>query len=556
MKLASILMGLALCAPPAAAGEPPLGLSGLFDVAATTWSTLDDQARLDFFASRADLAPALGVRAVRFGGGAPDIFSQSALHGTFPWLFCDRVVGVLGERDLDVVVTLEQLVPASQKGAYRQFMNRFVERYDGDADFGVSGAEVQFDHPDLDGSGTVSNLDWDASAAAKQVWAAAHALARVEIGDRVRIAEDAGAIADTDYVGQLGAVQQAVAGAGAGWAVEVAGTDMDHESKNRFVDRLTGVDAGALEAAGAHLCAKVADLDSARANATLDNFLVWLTAAGLGGVEPWVTEISVGAAPAAGGPGPCQDPRCSERTQAQGLVRLVLSALARGYTRVFYAGAVEVAGADTTVGLVTVPAAAALKPTVADLAPRPAYAVWRRLGEILAGGGVSKLGGLPPNVYGVQVASGEVVWFDWTLEVGIGQPYDPGRRKEVAVHGLTSPSLRVVSLWPAAVGASLAADGSVAATWDERLVPVGVGGTAVITVEQDAVWVSPSDEVAGAEVDAPDAGDAVGGGDVAADTGPGSGATKSGGCQGGPASGAPAFALAALAVAAWRRHGA
>ena len=557
MKLATILTGLALIIDaPAAAADPQLGLSGVFDLDGATWSGLDDQARVDFFAGRADLASALGARVVRFGAGAPDVFSESALHGTFPWLFADRVVGALAARDLDLVVTLEQVVPASQKSAYRQFMNRFVERYDGDADFGVTGAEVQFDHPDIDESGTISFLDWDAAAEAKQAWASAHVLTHLEVGDRIRVAEDGGAIASTDYTGQLDAAQQAVMGSASAVTLEIAGTDMDKESKNRFLERLAGLDALVFDAAGAHFSEKVADLDGARATTALANFVDWLNAAGIPVIEPWVTEISVGSAPSGGGPGPCYDARCSERTQVHGLVRLVLTAFSKGYTRVFYAGAVEAEGTDTTVGLVTVPAADAVTPAVSDLSARPAYAVWRRLADIVAGGTVTKIGNLPTNVFGVQTANGQVFWFDWTLEVGVGQPFDPARKKEIVLRGLTSPSIEVTSLWPDLADRHVAGDGTTAATWATELVPVKADGTAVVTVEQDPVWVSPSDAVAGAETDVDaDVVDTDAGVDAGADTSDPT-PKNSGGCQGaGPSQlfGLLAGALALLMIRRRRR---
>jgi len=553
MKLASVLFSLAflvLVAPAtAASAEPELGLSGLFDVEPTVWSGLDEQARLDLFAARADLAVALGVRTVRFGSGAPDVFSESALQGTFPWLFADRVVGVLAARDLDLVITLEQLVPASQKGDYRDFMDRFVERYDGDDDFGVTGAEVQFDHPDIDASGSISYLDWDAAPADKGAWASAHVLTRLEIGDRVREAEDDGAIEATDYAGQVGAVQQAVSGTAASVAVEIAGTDMDSDSKNRFVDRLDGVDATAIDAAGAHFRTKLADLDGEKALLALDNFKSWLTAAGLGDVDPWVTEMSVGA----GQGGPCSDSRCSERTQVHGLVRFVLSAFARGYSRVYYRGALEADGAGTTVGLLTMPDADAAAPTVSDLTPRPAFAVWRQLQGIVAGGDVTKLGNLPANVFGVQTANGQVYWFDWSLEVGAGQGYDPGRKKEIVLRGLSSPAVRVVSLWPSTVAADLASDGAPVATWDEEYVMVGADGSAVVTVEQDPIWVSASELPTTADDADADASDTGGGDTGETDTGT-SDANKDSGCQSGGSSAPATLALMMVVLLVFRRR--
>ena len=553
MKMSRVLpLAALLCAPLAPTrtvrAEPPLlGLSGLFDLDPATWEGLGDGAKLAFYGARADLARSLGASAVRLGSGAPDLFSESALQGTFPWLVTDRVVGALGARDLDLVVTLTQPVPASQKTAYRQFMTHLVERYDGDGDFGVSGAEVQFDHPDLDDSGAVSVADWNAPAADKASWGSGHLLARIEVGDRVREAEEASVVVASDYAAQLGAVAQAISGSSAALSVVLAGTDMDRETKARFLERLSGADLGRISAAGAHFRTKVADLDSARALTALDAFLAWRDEAGLGAAEAWVTELSVGAAPAGSGPGPCVDPRCSPRTQVHGLVRLVLSALAKGYTRVYYHGGLEIDGQASTVGLVTGPATAALNTEPTGLAPRPAYAVWRKLPEILAGAAPTKLGALPTNVAGVRVATGHVLWFDWTLEVGPGQPYDAMRRKEVELRGLTTPSVRVVSLWPTDLGSHLGTDGAVDARWDETLVPVDDAGTAVVTVGEDPVWVVPSDVVVGAELDegdvsAPDAADTV----EVAPAGPAS----DGGCQGGLAG--SLLAWLGTVVAVWR----
>lgn len=526
------LVAASLAAPSAGhAATPSFGLSGIFDLAPGAWSDLDADARASFLSGRGALGVALGASVLRLGTGAPDIFSESALQGTFPWMFADRAARLLASLDAEVVVTLRQLAPAPQRTAYRQFLTRLFERYDGDTDFAVEGAAVQFDHPDVDDSGTISFLDWDAAPAAKQQWADAHRLGWFELGDRLRAAEDDGFEA-ADYPGMVSAAHQAAASA-TGTRLALGGTDLDVDSRNRFLDRVEGVgaiDGLELSHIGGHLRGRAGALDSGQTLTILDNFAGWVRDAGLDDAELWLTEVAVGAAPAGDGPGPCADPRCSERTQVHGLTRAVLSALARGYTRVLYAGAVELDGTDTTVGLLTAPAAAALDLSVDDLRPRPAYAVWRLLTDIVTDGPVARVGALPTNAHGVEVPTGWVLWFDWSLEVGPGQPYDPLRRKEIVLRGLTAPAVKVTSLWPSTVGDSVGADGAVAVTWAEEVVPVEADGTVVITVEQDPVWVSPAATVV-VEEGAPDVSE---GGDDVAEAEPSAGPrSDDGGCASG-----------------------
>lgn len=545
------LIAVAVAAPPAAqAASPAFGFSGLFDLAPEAWSALDGDARVAFLRDRGALGTTLGASVLRLGAGAPDIFSESALQGTFPWMFADRAAGSLASLDLEVVVTLRQLATASQRTAYRQFLTRLFERYDGDTDFAVEGAAVQFDHPDVDGSGTISFLDWDAAPAAKQQWADAHRLTWFEIGDRLRAAEDDEGFSAADYPGMVSAAQQAAANAD-GARLALGGTDLDVDSRNRFLDRVEGVDdlAGLdLSHVGGHLRGRAGALDSGLTLTTLDNFASWVRDGGLDTAELWLTEFAVGAAPANGGPGPCADSRCSERTQVHGLVRTALSALARGYTRVLYAGAVELEGSETTVGLLTAPAGSALTLGVDDLRPRPAYAVWRLLADVVTDGPVSLVGALPTNAYGVEVATGWVLWFDWALEVGPGQGYDPLRRKEVVLRGLTAPAVKVTNLWPSTLGDSVGDDGEVAVTWAEEVLPVASDGSVVITLGQDPVWVSPTSAVV-AEEDGSDATEA--GGDVA-EAEPADAPRASEGCAGGGGAPWPLALVIALGLLAAR----
>ncbi len=527
-----------------------LGWSSFAEVDGDTWALLDTDSRLALLSARADAALASGATVVRLGA-EPAIFGEAAMTGTFPWVFMDQALGALAGRGLRVVVTVPDLAPPSALSGYSDFISQLAERYDGDTEFSVEPVQVNYDFPDIDGSGTISVLDWDASNSDKQAWADAHIIADFEIGGGVRAAEDAGSIPEDHYGDQLAVAARAIEAAGGGQRVHLALTDLDEDSKNRFIDRLVDADTdpASFTVGGMRLAAEVAGLDSTDAGAALDNFEEWLGAAEFPNTTRWVGALSIGSM--RGADSPCEDARCDERTQANTLAKSVALALMEGYEAVLYEAPVESTDESRSSGLLTVSAEQASAGTIAGATPRPAWAVWQRLGELASEGGEwSKLGALPANVFGVSVGSDRwVLWFDWVNEVSAGADYDDSKKKEIELRDITTASVRVTSLWPESVGSEVDGSGASDVVWTSELVDV-VDGKASVLLTRDVVLVEATDEVdAPPVVDEDDTETDTSGGDDTSD-GEDTGGGNSGGndgCSGGAPSG-PVGALWLLAL--------
>ncbi|MCB9728934.1 MAG: hypothetical protein H6746_10700 [Deltaproteobacteria bacterium] len=546
----AIVCGALLWASVAEAAPMRFGYSGVHALPAKVWAPLSDDARALFVADRIAQAERLGAQVLRLGSTTPRLIDFALIHkGQFRnWLFADRVVGLLSAAPLDVCLTLPELFDTPDIGAFQAFIDALAERYDGDNQFGVAPAALGHEFPDLNASGEITSNEFELPADAPEVvaWGEAHRIDLIEPGDEPLLAELTSKLSTGAYAAQVKAAHTAVVSAGGGQRVMLAGTAVDHPkaSKSSFVARLPGLSIGGpwFDAANVHLATSLDDLTGVPAATDVAKFQNWLEAVGHGSAERWIGALSIGSEP-----GPdrvCSDPRCSERTQAASLVRQLVLAAAGGVSVVLYAEPIEVVGTTATpgprtgTGLLTLDLPDGVDPFPREghpplrLTPRPAYAVWRRLTAVLGAEGatVTALSGMPENVRGFRVGQqGYVLWHDWSEEVQPGAPWS-GPPRPVTLEGQGSRSVRVVSLWPASVESSLAADGSAQATWDETLVAV-TGGTARLTLGKDPVWVEASTEVVEGPAD-------DGPADAASDTSVAEGAELSadsgGGCAGAP----------------------
>ena len=469
---------------------------------------LEPDERREHVEAAADRAARLGASLVRLGVAAPRIASYEAVVGPdhAEWTELDLAVESFTTRGVSLCLTLAEVASGGDVGAWAAFVRALAERYDGDAEFLVAGADLNAEFPDVNGSGAVTDDDWTADEPALLAWAAAHRVDWLEVG----YAPWGDAAAADTYAAGLQAAALAVAASGGSVRVALAATRMDDGvSKSDLVDALAPlpVEGGPwFEAASADVLAATGALGQAWAASLVAKLGDWLGAVGHDSAERWAG-VAVGGVP---GVGPCADPRCSERTQAAALVELVARALGAGVTLVAWdhpvewaepwAGPIERRGTGLVVA----------SPEGGVLAPRPAYAVWRALQGWLEGvepADVVFVEGLPAHAAGFRFGErGWLLWYGWHAAAG-ASTYG-GAIAELPLEGVDAAALRVVRLWPESLAPGVAADGDAGATWSEELLPV-LDGRGWISVGQDAVWVERADLVAdtggdGAQVVPPD----------------------------------------------------
>ena len=566
-----------LWGPSAHAAPVRLGFSGVHSLPSDLWDGMNDSGRADFLTQRADLAASLGATVVRLGASYPGLADYDSIHSGEhrDWRRIDLAIGLFLVRGIELCVTLPDLFDADELAPWKDFLSSLAERYDGDSDFGVDQVDLNYEHPDIDGSGEITQSDWDASDAGKQAWAEAHEAVVLEIGHEPRSLETTSELDVDAYAEQLEAARQIIDQAGGEPRVMLAGTLMEGQSKQHFTERLDPLAVGGapwFDLFNAHVFESTGELGQETAGTQVSKLLDWVAATGHPDAEAWLGELAVPSRPVAEAGGPCSDERCSERTQAAGVVKLVLQAVADGYTTLLYSEPIEIVGdfvddtARSGTGLLTLEVVPGIEITQLPLSPRPAYAVWRRLGEVLDGvevADVSALGGMPQNARGFQVADrGWVLWYDWHNEIGPGEEYS-GNRKPVTLTDIDSPSVLVTSLWPDGLSGQLPGDGDPGAEWEEALAAVS-DGAAVIDLGESPVWVTRSEEAVEAPVDDLDDGADVAEptvdveediGPVAEETG-GGGGGGGGGCVAGRPAGWPGVLLLALYAALRRRRSA
>lgn len=463
---------------------------------------------LSLFGRYADLYVALGLGAVRVGAEPPDLFSWGSVEpepNKHRLLVADLFVEALVARGIEPVLPLSARAAwdhdastrlPKDKGRYKDYVRMLVERYDGDTDFGVPPGE---EYPDVTADGSVSIADWGATEAEKQAWATAHRVTWWEVGDRGTPDAEVGPLVQLTR----GVMREASDD------VRLVVGGMTPSSKGVFLARVGSLDpsvAGELlvdavsveqDSPGAGLAA-LAVMEDAR-----ESFL-WLGQAGLGGVPVWLT---VGAG-AQGGAGPCGDPRCSERTQAAQLVKLMVQALEtvpvsvpggfenRRFERVFLREPVEhgAGGIDGDWSGGGLLALAEGDPATAPLLVRPAWATVARLAPLLSDLGpdaIKRVLTFPDTatrrVYRIEAASGATVvaWYNWDLDL-LDAPYD-GRFLRVTVTGVDGEAVRVTGLYPTSID-QVTGGTTVAATLSEAVVGV-TEGEVTIDVLEDAVLV-------------------------------------------------------------------
>jgi hypothetical protein len=558
----------------AQAGGIQFGFTGVHALDEDTWSSMNDEGRRLFLEERVSLAARAGATVVRLGATQPWLVDMARVHaGTERnWTDADAAIQAMKSADLDLCLTLPELIQLDEMSLYQAYITRLAERYDGDTDFGIDPADVNYEFPDIDGSGALTIADWDASDAAILAWAEAHQVDRIEIGHEPRALEMTGQLPEDVYAQQLKSAKASLTGAGGSQQLVLAGSRLDDQSKSHFTNRFDILDPNTapwFDLAVAHVFESTADVSQLESATHIAKFANWLQSIDHGNTPTWLGELALPSAPDAGEGGVFEDPRTSTRTQANGLIRLVMEAILEGYEAVLYAEPFEVAsggeeGPRTTTGLLTVQQIQGLEPMMWPVAARPAYTVWRWLVDRFGGmdpSDVATLPGLPVNARAARVSGqGWLLWYDWTMEVDQGAEYG-GALKPVTLDGVTSPSLKVTVLWPEEAGTKLDEDGRADATWTETHVAVS-GGSATIFLGRDPVWVEASDLV----IEDPFQGDL---GPETADTsntpdgaegqpdtdGSGGGGGGSGGCATGPASPLGfALWLAILALVTTRRR--
>ena len=544
LAVAAVSAVVLIVSAPGPATALRLGVSGAHTVDTAGWDASERSSLLAaLIQQRAQwVARYLGASVVRLGASRPALASPASLaSGAFrDWRGLDAALEAFGDLDVAVCLTVADLVPNAAAGegleAYRAHLAAVVERYDGDADFGVVGSALNYEHPDVDGSGQITVADWNAPAAEKLAWAQRHAMSWLEIGDRPLEAERAGLVAVADYAAQLAAAREVVAAAGAAVPVMLAAVSMGDQAKSQFTARMEGVGADAFAVAAADLRGLEPD-HSQQAQALASAKLgAWLDGLGWDAVERWVGAFSVPLKCAGGG--------CTEQTQAASLVKLVVLAGLDGAETILFAEPFGPASqADVLVEL---------GEDGEVVRVRPAAAVWQRLAERLGAqgsGALSRLTGLPQHVHGARVGSDAwVLWYDQHL----------GTAEAVTVELPVAGDWAAVEVQPL-VPIAVAEDAEGVVSWAPPQL-LAHSGVARLRLGADPVWVAVSDAAppvdagpeAGPEPTAEAAAEAI----VSEAGALNASETSTGGCAGAPVGGGPLpltlVGLALAAVAGWR----
>ena len=199
VRVTASLVGFLLVTAGAAevtALEVRFGYSGLHTLDADTFDAMDEVQKRSFLEGRRDLAGTLGADALRTGAGSPHYL---VIDDDPDWPVLDHRVGALSPEGIEVALTLADVPSGSDASAYKARFAAILERYDGDLDFGVEPIDLNTAYPDINGSGSITNDDWEASDALKSAWAESHRLTMVEIGERVRSLEERTSLSQDAY---------------------------------------------------------------------------------------------------------------------------------------------------------------------------------------------------------------------------------------------------------------------------------------------------------------------------------------------------------------------
>ena len=516
VRFMMVLCGLIVSqmgAAPATAANVRFGFSGLHGVPFETYDGMNAEERRSHLESRSALAASLGADALRTGDAIPLLFERPA-NGEVDWVALDHAVGAMLAPDVDVCVTLPEVPKALDKPASNAFIAAVLERYDGDLDFGVDPLDLNKAFPDINGSGSITNDDWDASSEAQLAWAAAHQLVMLEVGHHVRQIEDSTTMGEDDYADHVTMIVTLAESAEETISVMLGSVWVHEDSQQRFVSRLNGLDdatKGSIAASNVTVYGELTSPDVSNALINIGKFDSWLGAAGLSESDRWVGSLSVPSAANTDGGGPCDDARCSQESQVTSLIKLTASAVQEGYTTLLYERPVELVGqgvaADrwTSSGLLELEVVQGIDLSILPLKPRPAYAVWRWLQSTFAEVDSTELTMLhdtPQGVEGLAMPAGWLIWFDWSAGAAAGAEY-AGEERPVLLTGLTSTSLRIQSLWPESVCSQLGDGGVCDVSWTETYVAV-VDGTAQVIVGQHPIWVEASEVIVEAEEESDD----------------------------------------------------
>lgn len=414
------------------------------------------------------------------------------------------------------------------RAAFKEYARALMERYDGgDTSFGV--ADNDDSYPDIDGSGKVTSADFEASSEAKLAWARAHRVAAFQV--ETELLQPGGR---DDYAKVFGDVMAVAEGVDVPiWLAPFPATIPQADFAAR-VAPLVGAGEDAPDAIVVSVAGAGADPTVAGALDAVRKLLKSLANTGYSG-DLLVGGASFGWRAGAGG---CEE-RCDEAMQAEQAAKLIAGSAASGAKGLLYDGVLEKADDPTGAGL------AAIDAGVAGATPRrrPALAVARIVARAL-GPKSAETATKVASTHAVRSATctGEeaaVVWYDWTLEVGPGQPYQD-LVKRVSID-LPFDSVRSALLGPGTAfePAKVEAAGGKA--------DVTLGRTPVLLVSRQGGWPPPDSEPAdGAQAD--------GAGEDAAPGGDGTGGSGGGGCGAPGAAAWPALLAAAAAAFAVSRR--
>jgi len=582
LALVSWLLLALAAAPDLLAARSQAGL-GASDAFGTGFASLSDSQRRELFRRVIPVLADLGVARVRLTFGendTPFAWGDIVTHLDEPRLYTlDELIGTLTAAGIEPVIVLSAKNDADHAAttllpkdgtAWKQFVKLIVERYDGDVDFGVTACDTELGgpYPDIDASGKCSSYDAHSAAdSLRQTWADRHVVRAYQIEDAPIELFRAGNIPPEQY-GQLVALtvpwMRSLVPAGLDLQVILGGVRFAIENRLPYVQALAPL--GTADAAARPDAADVfAVVDEGEwltgeafqaAVTGAKSFPEWLSSAGLKDLPFQVGRFTASAGTTslfpwqdgAGPKGTCHGRFCSERSQAESLVKGLTRMTWKHPAPVFLANVLEYVGQGTVDddwawhGLLVERGDSPI--TTTDLRPRAAATVLTWLTEQapgLAGGSLVEVFPVPANAHAWRVEGADVptwiAWYDWVKEVPDGEDY-LGITKNVEIVEVPTPAVRITSLFPAQPGDP----------WTPGDVVPATEGTVRFKLGQDMLLVQGVDQAVPDEPEADtvtaDAVDDATGTEVVEEDGGGGG-----GCSAGSATPAPlGLALLALAV--------
>lgn len=433
----------------------------------TAWS---DDEKFKFIELSAKVYRGAKVKFVRFHPDtAAKIFSWGGVedeYGAWKFIFADKIVGLLNQFGIEPIITVcvenpkeqpqNQIIP-KDVAKFKEYLKLLVERYDGDGDFGLTMGSA---YPDINGSGEVNTADWEALQEDKIQWAKKHIVRFFEIERPLDYLEKENGVNPSDYVTLVKLSSPVIRESNKNAKIFLSPINLKDLTKGVFNNRYGFIkDAPSLvDGATLLLFFDGNDLSVKEYSEKIKEVKKWFNEIGGENLLLWIGGVNFGAKPSTADitnptKGFCNLKICSEKSQAEQIVKIIFRSFIEGYSKFLYYGFMEEIYNNNYYpyehgGVVH----RIFNENIINV--RASYAVFSFLSGFLSESiewNFTEIPSLPPNTYGVKGSHGSeeifVLWYDWSREVGKDEDYT-GLKKEVKLTGLNFTLADITQLYP------------------------------------------------------------------------------------------------------------